>query len=89
MSLNEEIKIKNSGRSDLSFLFARKFLSLHKMEKGGGVMRRRCNGAPTQWLGGILLIAVGVGMLLACLIPKCVFLIGAVFIAIGVWLISK
>lgn len=52
-------------------------------------MRRRCNGAPMQWLLGILLIAVGVGMLLACLIPKCVFLIGAILIAIGVWLVKK
>lgn len=52
-------------------------------------MRRRCHGAPIEWLGGVLLIAVGVGMLLACLIPKCVFLIGAILIAIGFWLISK
>ncbi len=51
-------------------------------------MRRRCNGAPTKWLGGVILIAIGVGMLLACLIPKCVFLIGALLIGAGVWLIS-
>ena len=39
-------------------------------------MRRRCNGTPIKWLGGVVLIAIGLGMLLACLIPKCVFLIG-------------
>ena len=39
-------------------------------------MRRRCNGAPIKWLGGVVLIAIGLGMLLACLIPKCVFLNG-------------
>ena len=42
-------------------------------------MRRRCNGAPIKWLGGVVLIAIGLGMLLACLIPKCVFLIGMGF----------
>lgn len=52
-------------------------------------MRRRCNGAPTGWLGGLILIAVGVGMLLACLLPKCVFLFAVLFIAVGVWLINK
>ena len=46
------------------------------MIRGGIGMRRRCNGAPIKWLGGVVLIAIGLGMLLACLIPKCVFLIG-------------
>lgn len=52
-------------------------------------MRRRCNGAPIRWLGGVILIAIGVGMFLACLIPKCVFLIGALLIGAGIWLISQ
>lgn len=52
-------------------------------------MRRRCNGAPTKWLGGIVLIAIGVGMFLACLIPKCVVLIGIGCVAAGGWLISQ
>ncbi len=52
-------------------------------------MRRRCNGAPTQWLLGIILIAIGTGILLACLLPECTFLIGALLMGIGVWLISK
>ena len=46
-------------------------------------MRRRCNGAPIKWLGGVVLIAIGLGMLLACLIPKCVFLIGMGFVGLG------
>ena len=25
-------------------------------------MRRRCNGAPIKWLGGVVLIAIGLGM---------------------------
>ena len=52
-------------------------------------MRRRCNGTPIKWLGGVVLIAIGLGMLLACLIPKCVFLIGMGFVGLGVWLISQ
>lgn len=50
-------------------------------------MRRRCHGMPIQWFAGLLLIAVGVGMLLACLIPKCVFVIGVLLIGVGGWLI--
>lgn len=52
-------------------------------------MRRRCNGAPIRWLGGVVLIAIGLGMFFACLIPKCVFLIGMIFVGLGVWLISQ
>ncbi len=52
-------------------------------------MRRRCNGAPIKWLGGVVLTAVGLGMLLACLIPKCVFLIGIPLVVLGLWLISQ
>lgn len=52
-------------------------------------MRRRCNGAPVQWLGGLILLSVGVGLLLACLIPKCVYLVGLVFVCLGCWLIKK
>ena len=52
-------------------------------------MRRRCNGAPTEWLCGVLLIAVGTGMLLACLIPKCVYLVGLALVGLGVWLVKK
>ena len=37
----------------------------------------------------VVLIAIGLGMLLACLIPKCVFLIGMGFVGLGVWLISQ
>lgn len=59
------------------------------IKKGGVGMRRRCNGAPIKWLGGVVLIAIGVGMFLACLIPKCVFLIGALLIGVGIWLISQ
>ena len=54
------------------------------MIRGGIGMRRRCNGAPIKWLGGVVLIAIGLGMLLACLIPKCVFLIGMGFVGRGV-----
>ena len=53
------------------------------MIRGGIGMRRRCNGAPIKWLGGVVLIAIGLGMLLACLIPKCVFLIGMGFVGLG------
>ncbi len=59
------------------------------MIRGGIGMRRRCNGAPVKWLGGIVLIAMGMGMLLACLIPKCVCLIGVLLVGAGVWLISQ
>ena len=52
-------------------------------------MRRRCNGAPTEWLCGLLLIAVGTGMLLACLIPWCVYLIGILLVCLGCWLVRK
>ncbi len=52
-------------------------------------MRRRCHGAPIQWLGGVLLTAFGLGMLLACLLPSCVFLIGVLLVGVGIWLISK
>ncbi len=52
-------------------------------------MRRRWRGRPICWLGGMVLIAVGAGMLLACLLPKCVFLIGCIFIAAGVCLIKR
>ena len=52
-------------------------------------MCRRCNGAPVQWLGGLILLSVGVGLLLACLIPKCVYLVGLVFVCLGCWLIKK
>jgi len=52
-------------------------------------MRRRWNGAPMEWLFGLLLIAVGSGMLLACLIPKCVYIVGIVFVCLGCWLIKK
>lgn len=52
-------------------------------------MRRRCKGAPMQWLIGVILIAVGVGMLLASLLPKCTFLIGIVLIALGIWLLGN
>lgn len=52
-------------------------------------MRRRCNGAPLQWLCGVVLAALGLGMLFACLLPKCVFLIGGLLLCGGIWLISK
>lgn len=52
-------------------------------------MRRRCNGAPIEWLCGLLLIAVGLGMLLACLIPKCVYLVGIGLIGLGCWMLKK
>lgn len=52
-------------------------------------MRRRCNGAPTQWLLGVILIAIGIGMLLACLLPQCTFLIGGGLIGLGTWLIGN
>lgn len=52
-------------------------------------MRRRCYGLPIEWLGGLALISLGVGMILACLLPKGIFLIGALLIGIGVWLIGK
>ena len=52
-------------------------------------MRKRCRGMPIQWLGGIILIALGLGMLLACFLPKCVVLSGLLLIGIGVWLLVK
>ena len=52
-------------------------------------MRRRCNGAPIEWLCGLLLIAAGTGMLLACLIPKCVYLVGLALVGLGGWLLKK
>ncbi len=52
-------------------------------------MRKRCNGAPMQWLLGVILSAIGLGILLACLLPKCTFLLGALLVGIGVWLIQK
>ena len=55
-------------------------------EEGMG-MRRRC--VSLKWLGGIVLIAMGMGMLLAYLIPKCVCLIGVLLVGVGVWLISQ
>ena len=52
-------------------------------------MRKRCRGMPLQWLGGIILIALGLGMLFACLLPKCVVLIGTILIGLGIWLLVK
>ena len=52
-------------------------------------MRKRCRGMPLQWLGGLILIALGLGMLLACLLPKCVVLSGILLIGIGIWLLVK
>ena len=37
----------------------------------------------------LLLIAAGMGMLLACLIPKCVYLVGLVLIGLGCWMMKK
>ena len=59
------------------------------MIRGGIGMRRRCNGAPIKWLGGVVLIAIGLGMLIACLFPKCFCLIVMGFVGLGVWLISQ
>ena len=56
------------------------------MIRGGIGMRRRCNGAPIKWLGGVVLIAIGLGMLLACLIANCGVLIGLGVVGLGVWL---
>ena len=33
--------------------------------------------------------ALGLGMLLACLLPRCVFLIGGLLLGCGIWLVSK
>ena len=52
-------------------------------------MRKRCRPMPLQWLGGIILIALGLGMLLACLLPRCVILSGLLLIGIGIWLLVK
>ena len=52
-------------------------------------MRRRYHGAPVEWLCGLILIAVGVGMLLACLIPKCVYLVGIFLVCLGCWMVKK
>ena len=70
-------------------MYARNFFFYIEIEKGGDGMRRRCNGAPMGWLCGVLLIAVGAGMLLACLIPKCVYLVGIFLVCLGCWLIKK
>ena len=73
----------------LRLFYCTETVYLHKIKKGGDGMRRRCNGAPTEWLCGLLLIAVGGGMLLACLIPKCVYLVGIGLIGLGCWLVKK
>ncbi len=52
-------------------------------------MRRRCNGAPLKWLCGVIMAALGLGMLLACLLPRCVFLIGGLLLGCGIWLACK
>lgn len=52
-------------------------------------MRKRCGGMPMQYLIGLLCLAAGGGMLLACLIPKCVFITGVVFICLGIWFLKK
>lgn len=52
-------------------------------------MRRRCNGAPIKWLGGVLLVAAGAGMVFACLLPACAFLVGVGMICGGVWLVKQ
>ena len=48
-------------------------------------MRRRCNGAPLKWLCGVVMAALGLGMLLACLLPRCVLLIGGLLLGSGIW----
>lgn len=52
-------------------------------------MRKRCNGVPIRWLGGVVSISVGGGMLLACLLPNCVFLIGIGLICCGAKLVCQ
>ena len=42
-----------------------------------------------QWLLGIVLIAVGLGMLFACLLSKCVVLMGLLLIGLGIWILVK
>lgn len=50
-------------------------------------MRRRCQYLQIKWLCGIILVALGVGMLLAVLIPYCIPLLAILFIVVGGWLI--
>ena len=50
-------------------------------------MRRRCQYSPIKWLCGIVLLSLGIGMLLAVLIPYCIPLLAILFIAGGAWLI--
>ncbi|WP_313530225.1 hypothetical protein [Anaerotignum sp.] len=50
-------------------------------------MRRRCQYSPMKWLCGIVLLCLGLGMLLAVLIPYCIPLLAILFIAAGAWLI--
>lgn len=46
-------------------------------------MRRRCNGRAHQMAGRCCADCHWTGVLLACLIPKCVFLIGMGFVGAG------
>lgn len=52
-------------------------------------MRRRCKGAPTRWLGGLGLAAAGLGMLLAWLLPCCIFPLGVILLLAGIWLMRR
>ena len=50
-------------------------------------MRRRYRYSPIKWICGVVLVSVGIGMLLAVLIPYCIPLLAILFIGAGIWLI--
>ncbi|MDD4842792.1 MAG: hypothetical protein PHU31_00455 [Anaerotignum sp.] len=50
-------------------------------------MRRRCQYSYIKRLCGIILVSLGIGMLLAVLIPYCIPLLAVLFIGVGAWLI--
>ncbi len=50
-------------------------------------MRRRFRYTPFKWICGVIFVSLGIGMLLAVLIPYCIPLLALLFIGAGIWLI--
>ncbi len=51
--------------------------------------RRRYQYSTLKWMGGIILISLGIGMFLAVLLPYCIPFLALLLIAAGIWLIIK